>query len=174
MGIHHVALATRDVEATHAFYTGPMGFRLVKVETAKAGEDGFAKHLFYDTGGHGMIAFWDIHDPALPAGWSPAIADGLGLPRWTNHIAFTAHSAAELEKHLARWQEHGLFCWQIDHGWCRSIYVNDPNDIMVEFCLTTRELTDADAAAAEQILRDPNPSIGKTPAIETYPPEKGS
>ena len=105
MGIHHVALATRDVEATHAFYTGPMGFRLVKVEPAKAGEDGFAKHLFYDTGGHGMIAFWDIHDPALPAGWSPAIADGLGLPRWTNHIAFTAHSAAELEKHLARWQE---------------------------------------------------------------------
>ncbi|MEE2678399.1 MAG: VOC family protein [Myxococcota bacterium] len=172
MGIHHVALATRDVEATHAFYTGPMGFKLSKVEVAKAGDAGFAKHLFYDTGGHGMIAFWDIHDPALPADWSAAISDGLGLPRWANHVAFTAHSAEELDGHLARWREHGLFCWEIDHGWCRSIYVNDPNDIMVEFCLTTREFTAADLSDAERLLHEPNPTVGDPPRVEAYPPEQ--
>ena len=51
--------------------------------------------------------------------------------------------------------------------------------IQANFCILrlvawTEARQDADAAAAEQILRDPNPSIGKTPAIETYPPKKGS
>jgi catechol 2,3-dioxygenase-like lactoylglutathione lyase family enzyme len=32
MGFHHVAVATRNVAATHAFYTEAMGFDLVKVE----------------------------------------------------------------------------------------------------------------------------------------------
>src|SRR5438309_10931613 len=30
MAFHHVALATRDLEATHAFYTDVMSFTLVK------------------------------------------------------------------------------------------------------------------------------------------------
>ena len=34
MGFHHVAVATRNVTATHAFYTEAMGFDLVKVEAA--------------------------------------------------------------------------------------------------------------------------------------------
>ena len=50
MGFHHVAIATRDVDATHRFYSEAMGFELVKVEVGPAGESGFAKHLFYDTG----------------------------------------------------------------------------------------------------------------------------
>ena len=28
--------------------------------------------------------------------------------------------------------------WEIDHGWCRSVYTVDPNGIMVEFCVTTK------------------------------------
>ena len=168
MGIHHVALATRDAKATHEFYTGPMGFRLVKVEVAKAGEHGWAKHLFYDTGGSGMIAFWDLHDTDLPDEWSPAIADGLGLPRWTNHVAFDSRDAADLEARKRRWLEHGVSCWEIDHGWCRSIYVNDPNDIMVEFCLTTRELTAEDAAEAGALLDEQHPEVKETPEIVVH------
>ena len=34
MGFHHVAVATRNVATTHAFYTEAMGFDLVKVEAA--------------------------------------------------------------------------------------------------------------------------------------------
>ena len=30
MGFHHVALATKDLAATHKFYTEVMGFSLVK------------------------------------------------------------------------------------------------------------------------------------------------
>ena len=35
MGIHHMAFATRDAEATHRFYSEAMGFELVKVEVGK-------------------------------------------------------------------------------------------------------------------------------------------
>jgi catechol 2,3-dioxygenase-like lactoylglutathione lyase family enzyme len=34
MGYHHVALAARDLAATHRFYTEAMGFELVKAVAA--------------------------------------------------------------------------------------------------------------------------------------------
>jgi len=172
MGIHHIALATKDVKATHEFYSGAMGFRLVRVEVAGAGAGGWAKHLFYDTGGGGMIAFWDIHDPDLPDDWSPAIADGLGLPRWSNHLAFDASDAADLEARRQRWLDHGHSCWEIDHGWCRSIYVNDPNGIMVEFCLTTREFTDEDVKEAHALLEQDDLRPGPVPPIQVFKAER--
>jgi catechol 2,3-dioxygenase-like lactoylglutathione lyase family enzyme len=168
MGIHHVALATRDAKATHAFYTGPMGFRLVKVEVGRAGREGWMKHLFYDTGGGGMIAFWDLHDAGLPEDWSPAIADGLGLPRWTNHLAFEAADAAGLEACKQRWLDHGLDVVEIDHGWCRSVYTHDPNDIMVEFCLTTRALDGQDAREAAALLEAERPEPAPPPPVVVH------
>ena len=63
MAYHHVALATRDLDATHRFYTEAMGFELVKSVVAPTRRPGgWAKHVFYDTGGDGLIAFWDLHD----------------------------------------------------------------------------------------------------------------
>ncbi len=55
MAFHHVAITTRDLAATHAFYTGAMGFELVRVEAAATPEStadgiGWARHVFYDTG----------------------------------------------------------------------------------------------------------------------------
>ena len=168
MGIHHLAIATRDAKATHAFYTGPMGFRLVKVEVARAGKQGFAKHLFYETGGGGMIAFWDIHDAGLAPDWSPAIADGLGLPHWTNHFAFDAADLDDLAARRQRWLDHGLDVTEIDHGWCHSIYTNDPNGIMVEFCVTTRELGARDAGEALALLQQETPELGEPPPIQVH------
>ena len=53
MAFHHVALATTDLPATHRFYTEAMGFTLVKAVVAPTpeGGGGWAKHVFYDTGG---------------------------------------------------------------------------------------------------------------------------
>lgn len=159
MGFHHLALATRDPKATHEFYTGPMGFRLVKVEVGKTPEGGWAKHLFYDTGGPGLLAFWDIHDADLPDDWSPALSRGLGLPLWANHVAFDAADEADLEARQRRLLEHGVDVLAVDHGWCRSIYARDPNGTLVEFCTTTRAFDAADAEEAERRLRDPRPAV---------------
>ena len=159
MAFHHVAIASRDIKASHEFYTGAMGFTLVKAEASRSGEDGWAKHLFYDTGGQGLMALWDLHDDSLPPDWRSAISDGLGLPRWVNHIAFEARDRDDLEARKRRLLEHGVDVTEIDHRWCVSIYANDPNDILVEFCWTSVEFTAADAEEALRVLNDASPEI---------------
>ncbi len=168
MSFHHVAVATRDVKATHEFYVGSMGFTLAKVEVAPSGEEGWAKHFFYDSGDGGLIAFWDLHDESIPADFSPAISTGLGLPPWVNHIAFTADGLDDLAARRDRWLDHGIDVTEIDHGWCTSIYATDPNGIVVEFCTTTRELTAADREAAARLLADPHPQPTATARITAH------
>lgn len=168
MGFHHVAFATRDVKANHAFYTGPMGFRLAKVEVGRAGDRGFAKHLFYDTGDGQMIAFWDFHDPDLADDWSSAISTGQGLPIWANHLAFDAPTLDDLAARRERWLAHGVDVMEIDHGWCTSIYAEDPNGILVEFCTSTRALTQADGEEALRLLEDPAPALAPEPSVRMH------
>jgi catechol 2,3-dioxygenase-like lactoylglutathione lyase family enzyme len=171
MAFHHVALATRDIDATHRFYTEVMGFTLVKTVAGATGSPGggWAKHVFYDTGGGEMLAFWDLHDDTIPADFNPSISRGLGLPEWVNHIAFDAPDIAALDQHRRRWQEHGIEVVDIDHGWCHSIYATDPNGTLVEFCCTTGTFTPADAAAAERMLHDPAPVLEAAPNITFHP-----
>ncbi len=169
MGFHHLALVTRDTRATHEFYTEVMGFRLAKVEVGPTPSGGWSKHFFYEIGGEGMIAFWEIHDDTVPPEFPTAIADGLGLPTWSNHLAFTAKTREELDHYRQRWVEHGLDVLEVDHEWCVSIYALDPNGIMIEFCLTTRAFTEAEVERATQLLEDPAPMISKVvPATKVY------
>jgi catechol 2,3-dioxygenase-like lactoylglutathione lyase family enzyme len=168
MAFHHLAIATRDLKATHAFYTRAMGFELAKVEVARVGEQGFAKHLFYDTGNGELIAFWDFHDAELPEDWSPAISDALGLPHWANHIAFAARDLADLEVRRDRWLDHGHDAMEIDHGWCTSIYTNDPNAILVEFCTSTRRLGSADREEALRLLEAASPPVAPPPPTRLF------
>jgi catechol 2,3-dioxygenase-like lactoylglutathione lyase family enzyme len=163
MGYHHVAIATRDLDATHRFYTDAMGFELVRVEAAPTDEpDGWAKHLFYETGGNGMFAVWDLHDPRV-ADFDPGISTGLGLPVWVNHVAFDAPDLEALEVAKDRWLDLGIDVMEIDHGWCRSVYAVDPAGTMVEWCTTTRVLTDDDRRDAARDLADPAPTLKSPP-----------
>ena len=166
MSFHHIAIATRDMPATHKFYTDAMGFELVRVEKAKMGPKAWAKHFFYDTGDGEMMAFWEIHDndevdPEFPT----AIATGLGLPKWSNHIAYGVDSVAALDQARQRINAAGYDVTEIDHHWCRSIYVDDPNGIMVEFCVTTRAFDEADkdralaALHTDELADEPAPVI---------------
>lgn len=169
MGFHHLAIATRDRKATHEFYSGPMGFDLVRVEVAASGKTGRARHLFYDTGDGRLMAFWDIEDESLAPDWKTAISTDLGLPIWANHIAFDAADLDDLAARRTRLLSHGVDVVEIDHGWCTSIYAQDPNGIMVEFCTTTRAFTDADRDEAQRLLEaDTAPAPGPPPPTRIY------
>ena len=164
MAFHHVAVATHDLATTHRFYTEACGFELVKVVAAPTPDgDGWARHVFYETGGGEMFAVWDIHSTKLPADWSTAISTGLGLPEWVNHIAFNAPDLDALAAARDRWVAHGYDVAEIDHGWCTSVYANDPNGIMVEFCTTTAEFTAADREEAARLLAADRPELDRTP-----------
>ncbi len=174
MSFHHIAVATRDVEATHAFYTDVMGFELVKVDAVPTDGGGWARHLFYDTHGQGLIAFWDIHDDEnVPDDFQPSISRGLGLPAWTNHLAFDAGDLDGLAAHRQRWLDAGHGVAEIDHGWCTSIYIEDPNGIMVEFCATTRPFTATDRQdAARTLTATGQPALFPAPDVIVHEPAK--
>ena len=173
MAFNHVAFATRDLAATHAFYTEVMGFRLAKVEAAptESGK-GWARHVFYDTGGagKGMIAFWDLHDDEIGSSFPTDLSKSMGLPIWVNHLAFDAESPEVFEAHKQRWREHGQHVAEVDHGWCRSIYITDPNGIMVEYCLDVRPLEASDAEEAERLLLAEAPPLGSVPPVVVHRP----
>jgi catechol 2,3-dioxygenase-like lactoylglutathione lyase family enzyme len=169
MGFHHVAIATRDPEATHAFYTEAMGFDLVKVEAVPTDGGGWARHLFYDTGGQGLIAFWEIHDdPKVRDDFDPSISRGLGLPMWTNHLAFDAGDLNRIEECKQRWLETGYDVAEIDHGWCTSIYITDPNGILIEFCATTEPFADTDREDARGLRTATAPPVAPEPTIVVH------
>ncbi|MFQ5665203.1 MAG: VOC family protein [Candidatus Binatia bacterium] len=170
MGFHHAAFATRDLGATHRFYSEAMGFELVKVATAQTEGGGWAKHLFYEISKDEYIAFWELHDESIGTQWSPAISTGMGLPIWVNHIAFRASNVDDLGSRMRRWLGHDLTVSEIDHGWCRSIYTVDPNGILVEFCTTTRAMTSADREEARRLLTDPQPPLANPPAVVIHRP----
>ena len=136
MAFHHVAITTRDLEASNRFYTDAMGFELVKVDVIPFLEGGWARHLFYDTGNGELIALWDLHYDDL-GDFDPAISTGLGLPNFVNHIAFGASDLDDIDARKDRLLANGHDVVRIDHGWCVSIYADDPSGIMVEFCTTT-------------------------------------
>lgn len=168
MAFHHVATATRDLEATHRFYTEACGFELRKVDVMPFLEHGWARHLFYDTGNGELMAIWDLHHDQMPD-FDPAISTGLGLPSFVNHIAFGAESLDDLEARKNRWLEHGHDVVRIDHGWCVSIYANDPSGTMVEFCVTTRALTEEDARVGLRTALETSPEVNRDePPIDFY------
>ena len=168
MAFQHVAFAAKDLAATHAFYSEVMGFQLVKVVVGPTEGGGWAKHAFYDTGGEGMIAFWELHDDSIAEGWTTELSTGLGLPLWVYHLAFTSASLEDLARRRRHWQDHGITVVEIDHGFCTSIYATDPNGVMVEFCCQTRPFTDQEGAEAERLLRDPAPTLEAAPAVTIH------
>ncbi|MBK9179954.1 MAG: VOC family protein [Acidimicrobiales bacterium] len=171
MGFHHVALATRDLEATHRFYTEVMGFRLVKVVAGATPEQtGWSKHVFYETGNGELIAFWELHDPAIGDEFPTDLNRSIGLPVWVNHVAFDAPTLADLEAHTRRWREHGITVAEVDHDFCISIYATDPNGIMVEFCHTVRPFTPDELDHAQRVVLASEVALEATPPVRIHRP----
>jgi catechol 2,3-dioxygenase-like lactoylglutathione lyase family enzyme len=156
MPLHHVAYATRDVEATTRFYEDLMGFPLVHTELQAHGDSAWVRHVFYDIGpdsdgNHESIAFFQFEGVGEQAGWRTDVSDGVGLPVWVNHCAFRA-TAEQQEAVRARMDAAGIApLMELDHDWCHSLYYVDPNGIMVELCRDTPGFV-ANPAGAHALL----------------------
>jgi catechol 2,3-dioxygenase-like lactoylglutathione lyase family enzyme len=168
MGYHHLAVATRDLEATHRFYTEAMGFRLVKVVPGQTPEGGWSRHVFYDTGDGPLFAVWDIHDDSIPTEFETGLSKAAGLPTWVNHVAFDAKDRAGLEASRDRWLAYGRDVLLVDHEWCVSIYTEDPNGTLVEWSYSTREFRSEEIEEAEALLRDPKPKLESPPSLQVF------
>src|SRR5512147_1060901 len=108
MGFHHLAIAVKDIEKTHRFYTEAMGFSLAKVEVVPK-NGGVARHVFYSTGPKRdqLIAFWDYSNAPLESPLKTDISRDLGFEPGVNHIAFSADDLEDLKARRERWLAAG-------------------------------------------------------------------
>jgi catechol 2,3-dioxygenase-like lactoylglutathione lyase family enzyme len=159
--IHHLAITPKDFDASHAFYTEVMGFKLVKIVKRQAmGQGGWTKHVFYDTGHGSYFVLWDLHLTGLAEeAWQAPISTGLGLPWWVNHIAFEVAGLDELEEKKQHWLAAGRKVSEVVHEFITSIYTKDPDGNMVEFTCNTRALDEEDFEEAARLLADDTPAV---------------
>jgi catechol 2,3-dioxygenase-like lactoylglutathione lyase family enzyme len=152
-GVHHLALVSKDMKATHEFYTDVMKMRLTCAIHVPPFPEDEAMHLFYDMGGGNQLAFFwfkDAPEPTVgqahPA--SPAHVNAAGS---MHHLAFSVDS----EDELMAWRDHlkanaVRVTPAIDHGFCRSIYFVDPDGMQLEISYWVRVLDRRDIS--EKVL----------------------
>jgi catechol 2,3-dioxygenase-like lactoylglutathione lyase family enzyme len=136
-GIHHLAMATNDMEKTVRFYRDILGMPLVATTGNRPGAP--YRHYFFQLGPQQTIAFFEwpgmleeFHKPAgLPA---------RGRVQF-DHVAFGVASVEELETLQQELRAKGVDVTAIiDHTICKSIYFTDPNGIALEASAWTAEL----------------------------------
>lgn len=150
-GIHHVALACRDLHETHHFYAELLGLTLVNTEVQRHGESRVT-HVFYDTGDGSCLAFFHLQGVGEPDPLRTAISTDLGLPIWVNHVALRA-DRERVEAVRGRLEAAGVRTeMELDHGWCESIYFADPNGILIELCCDKPGGMPVDQAEAQRLL----------------------
>jgi glyoxylase I family protein len=131
--LHHTAYVTRDLEATRKFYEEVIGLPLVatwcEVDELFGAERVYC-HLFFALGDGGALAFFKFAKPEDEALFGPKMPD---TP--FHHIALNvdAETQKDIEQRLqaAGYSEPRMYV--LEHGYCRSVYVTDPNGLILEF-----------------------------------------
>jgi glyoxylase I family protein len=106
-------------------------------------------HCFFEMGDGGSLAFFQF----LPDAYGPA--DKLPPDAIDHHIAMSVPDFDDLAELKAKLDEHGYQNCGINHGFCYSLYVRDPNGMLVEFvgdAVNELEINEAAAASAHQEL----------------------
>ncbi len=140
--MHHVGLATHDMDATLDFYENTLGFSAAVCEMIHPKTGGAIRHAFLDIGNGELFAFMECNDvDGVPDDFDAGINRGLGIRGGMVHFAFKVADLSELEKKRLVLIEKGVKVTDVvDHGWCKSIYFHDPNHIQLEYCFLSEEL----------------------------------
>ena len=141
--LHHNAYVCADQERTRRFYEDILGLPLIATwieRTQMEGRTVSYSHTFFGLGDGGALAFFNFQDPEIQARLTPK-----AQPRFV-HIALKVSPSTQ-DEIRARCEAAGVSARTIDHGYCTSLYVTDPDGLMVEF---TRDVDDIEAINAHQ------------------------
>lgn len=131
--LHHNAYLTKDQEATRKFYEELVGLPLVATwsETDELfGAERIYSHTFYGLGDGSGLTFFQFANKADQDLFDPQLT-----PSPFRHIAL--YVTAELQNSIhdrlqkAGWKPEGTYV--LEHGYCRSLYTEDPNGMLIEF-----------------------------------------
>jgi glyoxylase I family protein len=131
--LHHTAYVVRDLERTRKFYEDVIGLPLAATwceSDMLFGAERTYCHCFFELGDGSALAFFqfankedqDLFGPKMPE--TPF-----------HHIALKVEQEAQqgIEQRLrdAGYVEPQMYV--LEHGYCRSVYVTDPDGMIVEF-----------------------------------------
>ena len=159
--LHHHAFVVRDQEATRRFYEDVLGFPLVATWCEKETLRGKVReycHTFFGLADGSALAFFQMADPADHDELAAS------TPASLNHIALavTAEGQHAVE---ARLVGHGVPYRIIDHGYCRSLYLADPDGMALEFTVDAPDM----AAIDERRRRDAHSELARWLAGDRTP-----
>lgn len=159
-GLNHLALMSRDLEATVRFYVEVIGLPLVKAyrtgdvplweHNGNVLHDGgnlvAPRHYFLDLGDGSLLAFFDPGEGAtLPE-------DFVTVPGAFHHLSLNVADEDALMTARAELKAMGVpVSGVVDHEFCKSIYLRDPDGRNLELSCFTRRVGGADD------LHDPDP-----------------
>jgi glyoxylase I family protein len=141
--LHHNAYVCADQERTRRFYEDVIGLPLIATWIEKGEFEGRPlafSHTFFGLGDGGALAFFNFKDPEAQA----RLTAQLQSPYV--HIALKASRETQ-DAIRDRCEAAGFSTRTIDHGYCTSLYVADPDGLRLEF---TRDAEAADAINARQ------------------------
>jgi catechol 2,3-dioxygenase-like lactoylglutathione lyase family enzyme len=154
--LHHTAYVTADMEATRRFYEDVIGLPLVA--TWSESDVLFGKvrtycHTFFGLADGGALAFFQFANAEDQALFGPKMP-----PSPFHHIALKVDRETQdaIEKRIAAAGITEPRTYVLEHGYCRSVYVVDPNGMILEFTLDHPDVERINAdrlADAHQVLR---------------------
>jgi len=128
--LHHTAYTTKDMEKTCAFYEEVIGLPLVA--TWSESNQLFGKvrtycHCFFGLADGGALAFFQCADKDDERTFSPPVAE---TP--FHHIALKVDKLTqeEIEQHIQAASYTAPDTFVLEHGYCRSLYIKDPNGML--------------------------------------------
>jgi glyoxylase I family protein len=138
MRLHHHAYTTDDHEKTRHFYEDILGLPLavMNIEREFLGDEWVdLGHAVYELGDGSALAFFSFADLDKQAAWK-AKQRSLFI-----HISLLVERSTqnEIERRLT---DVGLRPFTLRHGFCTSLYVKDPNDLMLEFTVDHEDASD--------------------------------
>jgi glyoxylase I family protein len=131
--LHHNAYVTRDQEKTRQFYEDVIGMPLVA--TWCESDELFGKvrtycHTFYGMADGGALAFFQFEDSKDQEEFGPKMP---ASPFHHIALAVNAETQAAIEKRIVAAGIKPPDTFVLEHGYCRSVYVTDPNGLILEF-----------------------------------------
>lgn len=139
--LHHTAYVSKDLEATRAFYEDLLGFPLMATwceADELFGELRTYCHCFFGLEDGSALAFFQFARESDAKLFGPELA-----PSPFRHIALKveAESQQKIADRLKAAGYEAPRTYILEHGYCRSLYVEDPNGMIVELTADAPEAT---------------------------------
>lgn len=137
--LHHTAYVVSDLERTRWFYEDLIGLPLVAAHCEQAEFSGSLRsycHCFFSLADGGALAFFQFADKRD--------ADSFMQPEPTSpfyHVAFNCTEEAQdgIRRRLDAAAYHRR-SFTVDHGYCKSFYVTDPDGMNIEFAVDSDQV----------------------------------